>query len=84
MDKHLHAGNFRAHLVDMPGFKSSVDRTVAAPEDQFRFTQLFFGISTEILVRIPESHLVERNSEFRTGVATKMLIREEKHFVELF
>jgi hypothetical protein len=64
-------------------FEPAVNRTVPAPEDQLRVTKLLFGVSAEVFVRIPKSHLVERDPKLGTGVSTEMLIREKEHFVEL-
>src|SRR5262245_30178884 len=84
MNQNLHARDLVAHFVDMPRFEPAMDRTVAAPKYELRFEQLLGCISTQLFVRIPERHLVERDSELRPGVPSEMLVGKEEHLVELF
>src|SRR5687767_3027122 len=84
MDENLYSRDLGTHLVDVPGFEPSMDRTVPAPQDKLCLVQLFLGISPELLVRVPKRHLVEWDPELCASVAAKMLIWEKEHLVELF
>src|SRR5678816_3425432 len=46
--------------------------------------KVLFSVASQLLVRIPECHLIEGDAELRPGVQAQMLVGEEEHLVELF
>ena len=54
------------------------------PQDDPTLHQLFRVVATKLLVRIPESHLLESETELNAGVSAQMLVGEEQNLVRPF
>src|SRR5260370_9763472 len=57
-----------------------VHGAVAFPEDDARAADRFRRVSAKFLVRIPDDHLLERDTHAIAGVAAKVLVGEEEDF----
>src|SRR5262245_35995921 len=73
-----------AYLLRVLRQEPLVYGAVTFTENEPGFLQLFFSVSAELFVRIPNHHLFETVSERVSGVATQMLIRKEQDFVAAF
>ena len=55
--------------------------TVALPQNHARLAQRFRGISAQLLIWIPDDHLVQRNPHAVAGVAPQMFIGKKKNLL---
>src|ERR1051326_8268977 len=74
---------FSADVVNMFRKKSLVDRAMTLPQNCSGILQPLGRESATNHVRVPNDHLIQRNSQVVAGVAAQMLIRSEEHTSEL-
>ena len=74
----LHPGKPAPELLDMRGLEHLVDRAVALPEQDSADRDRRLGVSAQGLARVPDDHLVERNSHGPGGVPAQVLVGKEQ------
>ncbi len=79
MDQNLDVGILRAELIDVLGTKHRVDTAVPLPEEDLAPLQLFGRVAAAFrFVRVPDTHLVQRDAHRLGRVAAEVLIGKEQ------
>src|SRR5215469_15352485 len=81
MNDDANAGLFASDRIDVLGEEALMDRAVALPENDLRLREGLGAVPAELLERVPDNHLAERNSHTVAGVAPQMLIRQEENLL---
>src|SRR5882724_1984441 len=69
MNNHANAGMLAAHALDVLRCEALVNRAVAFPQDHPSGADGFRRIAAELLIGIPDDHLVKWNAHTECGVA---------------
>ncbi len=78
MDDDLDAGIFGAHLVDVAGQKALMDGAMALPEQNAAGREALGTFTSRQGPRVPDGHLIERDSHGVAGVAAQVLVGQEE------
>src|SRR6267142_2113173 len=67
-----------ADALDVLRLEALMDRAVALPQNDPRFANRFRRITAEILIGIPHDHLVQRDAHTKSGISSKVLVRQKE------
>src|SRR4029077_5369411 len=78
MHNYLDAWVSSTDFLDVPRLEALMDGAVALPQNDPRFSSRFWRITTEILIRIPHDHFVERDTHAKRGVPSEVFVRQKE------
>src|SRR5271170_6304728 len=78
MNDNLDARVFRPHRVDMAGQEPLMDGAVSLPQDDLCGQKPGGGEAAVDLVRVPDGHLVKRNSHRESRISAEVLVGKKQ------